>query len=95
MIAHRMHHACICEWLLIECIMCMHVYVCAHRVHQSLEAHPNVVGLIASGVDSGHSYLVFELVEGTSLRKQLDEKGRLSPERSARRGHLRAATLEA
>jgi CheY-like chemotaxis protein len=51
----------------------------ACRVH-----HPNAVAVLDFGVtDAGVAYLVMELLEGHSLEKELEDRGRLSPVRCA------------
>jgi CheY-like chemotaxis protein len=46
--------------------------------------HPNAVAVLDFGVtDSGIAYLVMELLEGRSLEKELEERGRLAPLRCA------------
>ena len=46
--------------------------------------HPNAVAVLDLGVNpAGVAYLVMELLEGRSLDAELEEKGRLSPTRSA------------
>jgi CheY-like chemotaxis protein len=46
--------------------------------------HPNAVAVLDFGVtDAGVAYLVMELLEGHSLEKELEDRGRLSPLRCA------------
>ena len=40
-------------------------------------SHPNVVGVIDAGDDDGHPYIVFEYVPGQTLKRRVDELGRL------------------
>jgi tRNA A-37 threonylcarbamoyl transferase component Bud32 len=40
-------------------------------------SHPNLVGVIDAGEDGGHPYIVFEYVPGQTLKKRIDEQGRL------------------
>src|SRR5918997_658272 len=40
-------------------------------------SHPNVVAVIDAGEDSGHPYIVFEYVEGETLKDRIDRMGRL------------------
>src|SRR5918997_3224245 len=40
-------------------------------------SHPNVVAVIDAGEDSGHPYIVFEYVEGETLKQRIDRLGRL------------------
>ena len=40
-------------------------------------SHPNVVGVIDAGEDSGHPYIVFEFIEGETLKQRLRRMGRL------------------
>jgi serine/threonine-protein kinase len=40
-------------------------------------SHPNVVAVIDAGEDAGRPYIVFEYVEGVTLKKRIDEAGRL------------------
>lgn len=39
--------------------------------------HPNLVGVIDSGVDSGRAYIVLEFVDGESLEHRLQREGKL------------------
>ncbi len=39
--------------------------------------HPNIVAVLATGEARGHPYLVFELVEGETLRSRIDRMGAL------------------
>src|SRR5881398_1359346 len=45
-------------------------------------SHPNIVTVIDRGEDEGRQFIVFELVEGRTLKEVLDAEGRL-PVRSA------------
>ena len=40
-------------------------------------SHPNVVSVIDAGEDGGHPYIVFEYVEGETLKQRIDRLGRL------------------
>jgi len=40
-------------------------------------SHPNVVGVIDAGEDSGHPYIVFEFIEGETLKQRVRRLGRL------------------
>src|ERR687884_1137028 len=40
-------------------------------------SHPNIVTVIDRGEDGGRQFIVFELVEGRTLKEVLDEEGRL------------------
>jgi serine/threonine-protein kinase len=40
-------------------------------------SHPNVVAVIDAGEDGGHPYIVFEYVEGETLKHRIDRLGRL------------------
>ncbi len=42
-------------------------------------AHPNVVGIFDTGLDDGVAFIVMELVDGTTLRETLLERGALPP----------------
>jgi predicted Ser/Thr protein kinase len=44
--------------------------------------HPNVVRTLGSGEDGGRLYLAMELIDGSDLRRILQEEGRLDPERA-------------
>jgi len=47
-------------------------------------SHPNVVAVIDAGNDSdGHPYIVFEYVEGETLKQRIDRFGRLSLDEAA------------
>jgi eukaryotic-like serine/threonine-protein kinase len=45
-------------------------------------SHPNIVTVIDRGVDAGRQFIVFELVEGRTLKEVLDEEGRLPVRRA-------------
>jgi len=51
------------------------------RVAASLN-HPNLVNIYDQGQDSGYTYLVLELVNGTTLRHVLDDFKTIDPERA-------------
>src|ERR671917_384467 len=40
-------------------------------------SHPNVVAVIDAGDDAGHPYIVFEYVEGETLKQRIDRTGPL------------------
>jgi len=43
-------------------------------------SHPNVVSVIDAGEDGGHPYIVFEYVEGETLKQQIAREGALDPQ---------------
>ena len=43
-------------------------------------SHPNVVAVIDAGEDGGHPYIVFEYVEGETLKQRIDRVGALDPQ---------------
>jgi serine/threonine-protein kinase len=43
-------------------------------------SHPNVVAVIDAGEDSGHPYIVFEYVEGETLKQRINRVGALDPQ---------------
>jgi eukaryotic-like serine/threonine-protein kinase len=45
-------------------------------------SHPNIVPVMDRGVDSGRQYIVFEYVDGESLRQLLDREGTLGVRRA-------------
>lgn len=47
----------------------------------SLLSHPNIVSCYGFGIDKQHCFLVMDLVEGTTLREEVEVRGPLSPER--------------
>jgi serine/threonine protein kinase len=51
------------------------------KIAASLD-HPNVIPLFHAGEHDGLLYLVMRYVEGQDLRDEIDERGRLSPERA-------------
>ena len=46
-------------------------------------SHPNVVSVIDAGEDGGHPYIVFEYVDGETLKQRIDRFGRLSLDEAA------------
>jgi eukaryotic-like serine/threonine-protein kinase len=46
-------------------------------------SHPNVVAVIDAGEDGGHPYIVFEYVEGETLKQRIDRLGRLPVDEAA------------
>src|SRR4051812_36352157 len=40
-------------------------------------SHPNLVGVIDAGEDDGRPYIVFEYIEGRTLKRRIHEEGRL------------------
>src|SRR3954447_22962594 len=40
-------------------------------------SHPNVVSVIDAGEDGGHPYIVFEYIEGETLKQRIQRLGRL------------------
>ena len=40
-------------------------------------SHPNLVGVIDAGEDDGRPYIVFEYIEGRTLKRRIQEEGRL------------------
>jgi len=40
-------------------------------------SHPNIVGVIDAGEDEGRPYIVFECVEGETLKERIRRQGRL------------------
>jgi eukaryotic-like serine/threonine-protein kinase len=49
-------------------------------------SHPNVVAVIDAGEDSGYPYIVFEYVEGETLKQRIDRLGRLPVDEAAAYG---------
>jgi eukaryotic-like serine/threonine-protein kinase len=43
-------------------------------------SHPNVVAVIDAGEDGGHPYIVFEYVEGETLKQRINRIGALDPQ---------------
>ncbi len=43
-------------------------------------SHPNVVSVIDAGEDGGHPYIVFEYVEGQTLKQRIKRDGALDPQ---------------
>jgi serine/threonine-protein kinase len=43
-------------------------------------SHPNVVSVIDAGEDGGHPYIVFEYVEGETLKQRIGRNGALDPQ---------------
>jgi len=46
-------------------------------------SHPNVVAVIDAGDDAGHPYIVFEHVDGETLKQRIDRLGRLPLDEAA------------
>lgn len=46
-------------------------------------SHPNVVSVIDAGEDDGHPYIVFEYVEGETLKARIDRMGSLPADEAA------------
>ena len=46
-------------------------------------SHPNVVAVIDAGEDGGHPYIVFEYVDGETLKQRIDRMGRLPLDEAA------------
>jgi serine/threonine-protein kinase len=46
-------------------------------------SHPNVVSVIDAGEDGGYPYIVFEYVEGETLKQRIERVGRLPADESA------------
>ena len=46
-------------------------------------SHPNVVAVIDAGEDGGHPYIVFEYVEGETLKQRIDRLNRLPVDEAA------------
>jgi eukaryotic-like serine/threonine-protein kinase len=46
-------------------------------------SHPNVVAVIDAGTDAGHPYIVFEYVEGETLKERIERLGRLPLDEAA------------
>jgi eukaryotic-like serine/threonine-protein kinase len=46
-------------------------------------SHPNVVSVIDAGQDAGHPYIVFEYIEGETLKQRIERIGRLPLDESA------------
>jgi serine/threonine-protein kinase len=46
-------------------------------------SHPNLVGVIDAGEDGGHPYIVFEYVEGETLKQRVERLGRLPLDEAA------------
>src|SRR4051795_4687751 len=43
-------------------------------------SHPNVVSVIDAGEDGGHPYIVFEYIEGETLKQRIGRNGALDPQ---------------
>jgi eukaryotic-like serine/threonine-protein kinase len=46
-------------------------------------SHPNVVAVIDAGEDAGHPYIVFEYVDGETLKQRIDRLGKLPVDEAA------------
>src|SRR5882762_10946699 len=46
-------------------------------------SHPNVVSVIDAGEDGGYPYIVFEYVEGETLKQRIERLGRLPVDEAA------------
>src|SRR5215213_4944117 len=46
-------------------------------------SHPNLVAVIDAGEDGGHPYIVFEYIEGETLKQRIERLGRLPLDESA------------
>ena len=46
-------------------------------------SHPNIVAVIDAGEDAGHPYIVFEYVEGETLKQRIDRLGKLPVDEAA------------
>jgi eukaryotic-like serine/threonine-protein kinase len=46
-------------------------------------SHPNVVSVIDAGEDGGHPYIVFEYIEGETLKRRIERLGKLPLDESA------------
>ncbi len=46
-------------------------------------SHPNVVAVIDAGEDGGHPYIVFEYIEGETLKQRIERLGRLPLDEAA------------
>src|SRR3954452_18666306 len=46
-------------------------------------SHPNVVAVIDAGEDGGHPYIIFEYVEGETLKQRIERLGSLPLDESA------------
>ncbi|MGI8460903.1 MAG: protein kinase domain-containing protein [Solirubrobacterales bacterium] len=46
-------------------------------------SHPNLVSVIDAGEDGGHPYIVFEYIEGETLKQRIERMGRLPLDESA------------
>jgi serine/threonine protein kinase len=49
-------------------------------------SHPNVVAVIDAGEDGGHPYIVFEYIEGETLKQRIERLGRLPLDEAAAYG---------
>ena len=49
-------------------------------------SHPNIVAVIDAGEDAGHPYIVFEYVEGETLKQRIDRLGKLPVDEAAAYG---------
>jgi hypothetical protein len=56
-------------------------------------AHPGIIQAYDNGADGNQHFLVMEFIEGHSLARELADKGRISPTRTAGYGHQAALAL--
>ena len=49
-------------------------------------SHPNIVAVIDAGEDAGHPYIVFEYIEGETLKQRIDRLGTLPVDEAAAYG---------
>ena len=56
-------------------------------------SHANVVAVIDAGEDAGHPYIVFEYIEGETLKQRIQRLGRLPVQEDRDRPRPRARSL--